>query len=685
MKQFLKSALYIALLLSTAIDAKHRRSSDCCPTTCATTCPTTTTTTAAGCPSLCNNNFNNCGTGVCNTGTNNCNTSFNNCNTGCNTGSNCDTGRHHDRNHHDRRSSECCFTDCASEAGRGYTLLRSQNDNLARQMAGFVTLIDRPDVGQMYGAGYVAYEYQRSFRNRRLVRSTFGTDTLLFQGSAVPGVRPPTAFVAEYFGLPSTFVGSVNLCPRIENHIVELGGYFNFSECPEGGYFKIFAPIAHTKWRIHPTFCDNSCSTTFAPFPACTFSTTSSTCPVGLGSALTGAFTGATECGGFFDSFCSRSRTKLADLKLILGYNFWNNDCGHLGLYLIGVAPTGTRTRNVGYFHPQIGNGHHGELGIGIQGQAVLWDDNCGDQTLSMYFDGYVTHMFKSRQCRTLDFCNRPYSRFLLLREFQNDGVTPTGSLVSATCFNRRAVDVSVNAKGEGALMFAYNYCGFGFDLGYNIYGHTREKIRFRNECRPCDADTRKFGIAGSTGVCCTSFPVSLGSFVVPTVPGVAGCTVISGGATGINLSNATFSGANVFTPTTNSLPDNPVTFAGAPAATSVCLNPGVSPAVGTLVPVTPTPLLCSAPAGYPSLLASELSPISSRPVLVGVNDLDPHSAQAHAVLTHKIFGNLRYTWADDCGYNPTVSVGGEIEFERNCEKQTLNQFGVWVKLATSF
>lgn len=683
MKQFLKSTLCTALLLSTAVADARRSSDDCrvnnfCNTGCNTNCNSTNT----NCNTNCNTNF--CNTGCntnnfCNTG---CNTN-NFCNTGCNTG----CGRGSDRcgrgSDRCRRRSDDCFS-CDKSCGTGYVNFRNVGSNTARHLVGWQTEINRADVGEPYGAVALTYEYERSFRGRRIARSLFGTDTLTFVGSQVPGTRPVGAFVADYFGLPANSTSSVRFRPRIQNHILELSAYYNFSDCPEGAWIQLHAPVAFTKWNLCPQFCDQLCSATLIqPFPVCTFSTTATVAAAtSLGAALTGQFTGVTECTNFFDSLCSRKKTRLADIELQFGYNFYNDDCGHAGLYLITLLPTGNKPKGHAFFEPVVGNGGHFELGLGLSAHTILWDDQC-DQSLGLWFDGYVTHLFNRKQCRTLDFClpNGRFSRFLLLREFQADQITPTGRLVSATCFNRRNVDVRVNVKGDASLKLAYRMCGFGVDLGYNIYGHSREKVRFRNNCQPCDSNGF-FGIAGTSGVCCTSYPVA---------PSGA-CTVIAGPATGTNPLNATFSHANIFTPTTGVTPDNPVFFTGATGqtpATSVCLVTGTTALPGTIVPTftaTGAPVTCPGVPGAPGTLpASALAPVSSSPVLVNQTNLDPRSAQACAVLTHKVFGHLSYTWADDCGYNPQIGVGGEVEFEKSCERPSLNQWGVWIKLVGSF
>ena len=65
------------------------------------------------------------------------------------------------------------------------------------------------------------------------------------------------------------------------------------------------------------------------------------------------------------------------------------------------------------------------------------------------------------------------------LKNLNTNGTTFTyaNNLINATCFTNREVHVSLGVKADFSLKLAYRWCGFGFDLGYNVYGQSREKI----------------------------------------------------------------------------------------------------------------------------------------------------------------------------------------------------------------
>ena len=76
-------------------------------------------------------------------------------------------------------------------------------------------------------------------------------------------------------------------------------------------------------------------------------------------------------------------------------------------------------------------------------------------------------------------------------------------------------------------------------------------------------------------------------------------------------------------------------------------------------------------------------------PVFISLCDIDTCSAENPAVISHKFFTNFGYTWNSsdqECGIQPFVGVGGEIEFEginpynEEPNKNTLNMWGLWMK-----
>jgi hypothetical protein len=601
-------------------------------------------------------------------------------------------------------SKECepsCTTNCGTPFKNLRTAihLRSQGANTARELVGWQWEINRPEMCENYGSAYLAFEYQRSFKNKHIAQALFGTSTLRFAGSNVED-RQPNELLADNFGLAQDFRGSITFNPVIENYILDLGFYMGLDYWAQGLYVRFHAPFVHARWLLDKN-CGKCVSIqsgefnedgTIKEFPACYVGMDAAPVANSISQALSGNFTfGDMQrpwCAGKFD-FARRTRNGLADIDVILGYNVINDDCYHLGLYAQAVLPTGKKRKNLFIFDPVVGNGKHFEMGGGISAHTVLWSGE--DSNVALFLEGNVTHLFRSRQCRSFDLIdNGPFSRYMLLKGYDTNGSTFTynNTLISATCFTNREVDVSIGVKGDASLKLAYRWCGLGFDIGYNIYGHGREKIEVRCNSCPAAIDRQKFAIKGTEPVCCQSYTIALDNKVPTLFPGgtpTAGfipsltppdnCPMlpavleITQGPSQANQPNATAFAAGSPRPT------------GQIAATdcSACFNLGV---------ITEPTTVDSINAGTPEngfLIDNGL-----QPRLLSVNDLNIHSGQALSVITHKLFMHLCYTWMDECGWNPQVGIGGEVEFDGNhqrsgCERSGLSQWGVWFKGCISF
>jgi len=539
-----------------------------------------------------------------------------------------------------------------------------------------------------YGSIYLAYEYQRSFKGSHLANGLFGGNTLSFSGSLAPN-RTSLELLADNFGLSQNFRGVVNFCPRIENHIFDFGYYLGLDCWLQGAYIRVHAPVVYTRWNLRASEVDTTPSIT--PFPACYMGSATGTAvtpAVNIQQALSGSFLfgdlATPLCAGKVD-FCRRNKSGLADIDLLFGYNFCNTDCYHFGMFAMLVLPTGPRVNTATLFSPQLGNNRHFELGVGFSLHAVL----CGTEShnLALFFEGNLTHMFKNTQCRTFDLCNAgAFSRYMLLKGFDTtNGAVYNGQLINASCFTTQNVRVKLNVKGDASVKLAYRYCGLGIDIGYNIYGHSHETLHLRDE--NCCTNANFYAIKGTSNVCCFQQQIAdvlvTGGTTIPTVepagaiatpqtlnPDPAVCTTFP--AVGSAFTSSVV-------PNNGSQP-NATAFAAAPIAgtagtCTVCLNAPVT---------TPTPVA--------TLIADGAILDSTPPTrFVTTGDLNLRSGAAPAVLTHKAFGFINYTWYDSCGVNPNIGVGASVEVDGgprrgiSCRKVGLSQWGILVKGGFSF
>ncbi len=338
------------------------------------------------------------------------------------------------------------------------------------------------------------------------------------------------------------------------------------------------------------------------------------------------------------------SQWGVADIDLILGYDFWKCENYHFGLYAQIVAATGNKPNPEYLFSPVIGNGKHWEAGIGISGHMLLWE--CGiEQELNIYIEGNVTHMFKNRQLRSFDFIeNGLLSRYLLLRELNAD--MSYKGLTNGINFCTRPADVTVKVKADFSIKLGYNYEGFEVDLGYNIYGNTHEEICIIK--KPLPIDSQYFGIKSTQGIYATQ--ASLAGGIITGYTGV------------IEPINATVSNATVCN---QGLIDNPENIDN--SITTAALAWNNTAVIGNNI--------------SQAIVAQNSNPVQ----LVNVNDLNPLSAASCSNLTQKIFGYINYIY--DCNnINPFIGIGAEVEIDgRKHADKRADRWGIWIKGGAHF
>lgn len=620
---------------------------------------------------------------------------------------------------------------CSSAGIRSIFIPRSVGANVPmEEFAGWQDLAHQYDIGCFYGALAGRFEYTRSFRPERIAEQLFGTQVLRFQGSQVPG-RSNTSLIADNFGLPTNFDGSIRFKPVIENFIFNWDFYAGLDGWLCGLYFEAHFPLVHTRWSLFDT-CDTDCSaacnincgsscnpsslvtgTTFpfftspTPFPAGYMSVPPTANPeqtVSAANNILQALSGDFLFGDMqerwnFGRFtrCRQVRTRLADIDLMLGWDFFQGDWYHLGLFVQAVAPTGGKNCEANVFSPVIGSNGHWGLGGGLSGHITLWSGP-EDANLSIGIHGNAIHFFKNHQVRSFDFKGKPLSRYLLLKEFDQDNNYIR--LINAINFTTRVIETSIGVQGDAAINLAYRNGGLAIDVGYNIYGQTAERGHLRGQCdttvssspssipdsvlcaTTCtNIDNRRFGIKGCQGVAADIFTTENNG----TALGQRDTTVRPNP---IPL-NSTESNATAFTCGTIDNRQAPTLPAGAPASDIALAFNSLKSPPGT--PLT-DPRIVRAFASNP-------------PVLVSVRDLDFCSGLGKSQLTHKVYGYIGYIW-ETCGYTPFIGILGEVEFDgsrrskscdNTCNTATtgncnatndhigLNQWGIGVKLGMSF
>jgi hypothetical protein len=622
-------------------------------------------------------------------------------------------------------SSQCTPARASGCAPRSYYGIRSAGANTARELVGWQEYIYSEHVGKNYFATALAAEYQQSFKPERIANYLFGTDQLRFVGSKAPGRndREGNQLVAENFGLPATCDQTLFIKPKIQNYILDFELFGGLNRLFNGFYLRLHAPLVLSKWSLFdycgrkevsysqsysalaeqdPFFVSNSHAPAgaFGIVPAANGSVLD---PVPINSTLCQALSGEPfgdmkqrwQFGKF--NFHSTSLCRLADIDLMLGWNYWDATDSHLGGFVLFVAPTGNKVDPEFIFSPVIGNGQHYELGGGLTAHSRLWQ-GLGDQHLSIYLEGNVTHLFKNIQIRSFDFKqNGLMSRYLLLKEIDTvSNITNayTGNLINAIDITTRQAAVRIPVKGDASLKLAYRNNGFLFDIGYNLYGLAQEKLCIQ-QGNPCASSafrpnvryviqglqpTQGFSACAGSPLTTTPQVVNINASnsaatmykavtqptgnetVLEVVPGAAQLTAIGSVAANPAAGNTLGQGINLV---------------ACASTAGLVLNPAGALAYGA------TGVVASGIANYTATATINDQPIDGSFSYNDTAILDTRSGAAKAIVTQKIFGFIGYTAPADRGF---IGVGGEVEFDGNgASRGGHNQWGVWLKGGLSF
>ncbi len=470
--------------------------------------------------------------------------------------------------------------------------------------------------------------------------------------------------LADYFGLPTDYKSVVCFKPEISNFIVECDFCLGLDEWVPGLYLKFRAPICRTRWDLNMCECiveDGINNHQPGYFNNALLG--SSPNYYGIQRMhLTPSFTSfITGCGfinvddiRFLPLHYARmnctdlTETSLADLRMILGWNFACNRHYNIGFSLESAAPTGNRPEGVYLFEPIVGNGKHWEVGCGLHSfyDFYVSDNECS--CASIYVDATITHFFKTKQVRTFDLCGKPLSRYMPVAKFGSPvDDLKAGNVASLEAPKKQflgiyeplanlttfSVDVGIGVQADITCMLQYIHSNFSCDVGYSFWGRTCEDINFRCDC-PCQFESDTWGLKGDAFM--YGFKEALDGTISSTAVALSAtqsCATICKG--------------------TNNPPNGFNNRAWAQ-------NPGIDNSLpawdGSDAQLLQHDFTQSTTVqAYTSL----------EPKFISICDINSVRAGTKG-MSHKFFAHLDYRWdAVDC-WVPYVGLGGEVEFGHN-------------------
>jgi len=551
-----------------------------------------------------------------------------------------------------------------------FVATRSQSVNAALELVGRQQLIHIPS-DDCYGNFSAALAYTRSFHNSKLAKLLFGKESLTFSGSLVQD-RAETDILADYFGLPFCYKSCVCFNPVVSNVIIDLDWYQSLSNVCEGLYCNIHAPIVHTKWDLHQhenILQDGSECPPYDFYPAGYMGPeriARSAMPRSVLDAFCGKLTeGDKEPLKFGKIFGRQVESRLSDVQVTLGYDFILRDDAHFGLNIRTSIPTGNRPKAEFLFEAIVGNGHHWELGAGLTGHTCLWQREDEYTQWDLYVDANITHLFSDTQKRSFDLKNNGTgSRYMLLQEFA-DGSTNLhvngadapnqyiGCILPAVNVTTFDVNVNIAVQADIVVKFAYQRAsGFVFDIGYNFWGRSGEKICL-DACSCTEFADNRFAIKGDAQV----YGFDATDDAVRLNVSQHEATLYKAQGNGNFVAGSQFRNANA---------DDPV---GADDANDNALQQ-----------------LNNADAATLSIAQAQIN--TSNPAqLLTKADINIVSATLPKAIAHKLFFHVGHTWFEMERITPYLGTGFATEWACRCFKNNsaFSQWSMWLKGGFSY
>jgi hypothetical protein len=624
---------------------------------------------------------------------------------------------------------------CRFEGATPYFSIRSQSVDSARELVGWTHQVNlyRPCEG-MYGSLSFTPEWTKSFRKQDIICCLFGDSLVKGEDCPSPVIniagsraanRNPRDWLADNFGLPTDFESTISFRPTIKNFIFDIDYYLGFDECLEGLYFRVHAPVVHTRWRLD--YCENVAQVGVNNYDAGYFAPA-----LVPRSNLLESFSGyvskeqvPTLNGGvvfealrhakWSDDSCSQGlkATRLSEIQVAFGWNMWQCEDYHFGFNVRGSIPSGTRPKGDFIFEPVVGNGHHWELGSGLTTHYTFWRDCDCARSVGLYLDANVTHLFNTRQCRTFDLCCKPNSRYMLAErlglpvenglkgsETGQQTTLPTEFTSSNFQFKNRftpvanlthlPVKVGAGVQADLTLLLDIEYCGWNVDMGYNFWIRSCEKIRPDCSC-PSPLDAKTWALKGDSHV-----------FGYELINGSPDAEIGATIALGATQSTATIYTGNNW----------PLEQCVATVPTDPTQNPGIDFPEFAYAEIDGNKILIDSPileSGETFTQAVESQTRTSiQSVFLSLDDVDFCAARTKGK-SHKLFAHVGHTWCEtDCGWIPYFGIGGKAEWAANrvskkdcfeptdcppecptacdsCKECAVSEWGVWLKGGVSF
>lgn len=385
-----------------------------------------------------------------------------------------------------------------ASTNKTFLLPRSHGVNLPMELSTFNQLIHRK-AADKFGANFQAVGFFNRTADEDETGKYFGIknkSTFTLQKGAVGGAASITDADLGYFVHEFNNVTiadgtntTVKLHPKQEAWGVRFDYFQDLEKIVKGLYLKVTVPVVHVENNVElkVTSAHATAGTNLQNF---------------LQGKATGV-AGAQNVQAALDHMKMDGKndsTGVADIDIVLGYNFLHKDCHHVGINIGFTIPTGDEADSVHAFEAIVGNGNHWAFGVGLDAMFRAW--GCEDHNVKVTAALNYRYLFKESEKRSLGLKDAPgfaagsvdWGHYVLLGQV---GKAKANGLIPAANVATFNVDVTPGSQLDGVIALAYNNGGLCIDFGYNLFWKDDEEVKLKAaDITAIDTAASAYGIA---------------------------------------------------------------------------------------------------------------------------------------------------------------------------------------------
>lgn len=179
------------------------------------------------------------------------------------------------------------------------------------------------------------------------------------------------------------------------------------------------------------------------------------------------------------------SKSGVADVDLLVGYDVVNTDCCYFSSHLGVLAATGNTPEGIRMFEPIVGYNKTTAIRYGGQFGLELWTHATKDRSLWFYFQSEFFFHLQKTQTRSFDLKNKPWSRYMQVynsQEQANEAYLTGNRFLHTPGIN--VFTQSVNVKAGTSRTYnsglTFNSKGLQAELGYTFCARPAECVELQ-------------------------------------------------------------------------------------------------------------------------------------------------------------------------------------------------------------